>query len=96
MASAVLGEAPAMVDVRPADATLYEVLNGRYVELPPMSVYATWIASRQVYVSESPTRVRILAADETLDGGDLLTGLTVSVRSLFERAVWPTAATATD
>jgi Uma2 family endonuclease len=187
MASVVLGETPAAVDRRLADKdVLYEIVNGRRVELPPMSVYATWIASRlqtrldqhateralgtvvsemlfvlddeqdlrrrpdvafvslerwpwdrelpesgdwevipelvvevvsptdefsdvvakvnqyfqygvrlvwvivpeerQVYVYESPTRVRILAAAETLTGGDLLPGLAVVVRSLFERS----------
>lgn len=25
---------------------LYEVVNGQKVELPPMSIYAAWIASR--------------------------------------------------
>jgi Uma2 family endonuclease len=187
MASVVLGEAPAAVDRRLADKdVLYEIVNGRRVELPPMSVYATWIASRlqtrldqhateralgtvvsemlfvlddeqdlrrrpdvafvslerwpwdrelpesgdwevipelvvevvsptdefsdvvakvnqyfqygvrlvwvivpeerQVYVYESPTHVRILAAAETLTGGELLPGLTLVVRSLFERS----------
>ena len=42
---------------------------------------------RQVYVYESPTRVRILAAAETLTGGDLLPSLTIPVQSLFERSV---------
>jgi Uma2 family endonuclease len=28
-----------------ADETLYEIIDGQRVELPPMSVYATWVAS---------------------------------------------------
>jgi Uma2 family endonuclease len=28
------------------DEPLYEIVNGQRVELPPMSAYATWIASR--------------------------------------------------
>ena len=187
MASAVLGEAPASVAVRPTDHdVLYEIVNGLPVELPPMSVYATWIASRlhtcldvyaaeralgtvvsemlfvldgerdvrrrpdvafvsverwpwdrelpesgdwdvvpelavevvspadefsdvvakvrqyfhygvrlvwvivpeerQVYVYDSPSRVRIIDTADTLTGGDLLPGLVVSVGSLFERS----------
>lgn len=30
----------------PKEEPLYEVVNGRKVELPPMSIYAIWIASR--------------------------------------------------
>jgi Uma2 family endonuclease len=47
MVSAVLDEAPATRDVRPEDEEqLYEIVNGKRVELPAMSAYATWIASR--------------------------------------------------
>ncbi len=47
MAPAVLIEAPKTRDARPADEEpLYEIVNGQHVELPAMSAYATWIASR--------------------------------------------------
>jgi Uma2 family endonuclease len=47
MASVVLNEARTAGDARPADEErLYEIVNGQRVELPPMSAYATWIASR--------------------------------------------------
>jgi Uma2 family endonuclease len=192
MASAVLDEASAPVAVGPVgNDVLYEIVNGRHVELPPMSVYATWIASRlhtrldvhaanqalgtvvsemlfvldsvrdvrrrpdvafvsverwpwdrelpesgdwdvipdlavevvspsdefsevvakvrqyfhygvrlvwvivpeerQVYVYDSPARIRILEVADTLTGGDLLPGLALSVQSLFARSDEPTA-----
>lgn len=47
MAPAVLNQAPVTRDARPTDEEpLYEVVNGQQVDLPPMSAYATWIASR--------------------------------------------------
>lgn len=47
MAPAVLDEAPVTRDVRPADEEpLYEIVNGQHVDVPPMSAFATWIASR--------------------------------------------------
>jgi Uma2 family endonuclease len=37
---------PSVIPDRPtADEDLYEVVNGQRVELPPMSIYASWIAS---------------------------------------------------
>lgn len=39
--------APSAAAVGPAgEEPLYEVVNGQKVELPPMSIYAAWIASR--------------------------------------------------
>lgn len=47
MASAVLSEVPRAHEARPADEEpLYEIVDGQQVDLPPMSAYATWIASR--------------------------------------------------
>jgi Uma2 family endonuclease len=177
---------PQLRPTRPTtDEALYEVVNGQRVELPPMSVYAGWIASRldqrlgpfveeralgnvvtevlfildpernlrrrpdvafvsaerwpldrpipavgdwevvpdlavevvspndlfqevlakmheyfengvrqvwivvplrqQIYVFDSPTRVRILGAAEEVDGGSLLPGLHLPVVRLFQR-----------
>lgn len=36
---------PANVLVGSEDEALYEIIDGQRVELPPMSVYATWVAS---------------------------------------------------
>jgi Uma2 family endonuclease len=38
--------APAVPTRPPHDEPLYEVVNGQRVELPPMSIYASWIATR--------------------------------------------------
>ena len=38
---------PAILEpARPTEETLYEIVNGERVELPPMSAYATWITGR--------------------------------------------------
>src|SRR5712692_3057249 len=37
---------PVEVTARPTEEALYEVVNGRRVELPPMSIYASWITAR--------------------------------------------------
>src|SRR5437867_10093080 len=39
---------PIRATISPVDGedTLYEIVHGQRVELPPMSVYATWVASR--------------------------------------------------
>jgi hypothetical protein len=49
------------------DDKFYEVVDGK----------------RQVYVYQTPTRVRILATDDTLDGGPVLPGFQLRVDSLF-------------
>src|SRR5712692_568598 len=46
MASPSMLEPPAISDRPTADEALYEIVNGQRVELPPMGVYASWIASR--------------------------------------------------
>ena len=40
--------------------TLYEVVNGEHVELPPMGVYEVWIASRLGYLLDSFVQPRRL------------------------------------
>src|SRR5260370_16202408 len=37
---------PVEVAARPAEEALYEVVNGERVELPAMSIYASWITAR--------------------------------------------------
>lgn len=47
MAPAVLTEPPVLRGERPVDEeALYEIVDGQYLDLTPMSAYATWIASR--------------------------------------------------
>src|SRR5262249_47931107 len=46
MASPTLLESPVTPRRPGMEETLYEVVNGQRVELPPMGVYASWIASR--------------------------------------------------
>jgi Uma2 family endonuclease len=44
--STVLEERPKALAEPAGDEALYEVVNGQRVELPPMSIQASWIASR--------------------------------------------------
>jgi Uma2 family endonuclease len=46
MASPNLIESPSGPGLAIADDALYEVVNGQRVEMPPMSIYASWIASQ--------------------------------------------------
>jgi hypothetical protein len=53
-------------------------------------VQIVWVVvpeERQVYVYESSTRVRILAADDMLTGADFLPGFRLPVVSLFQRSL---------
>jgi Uma2 family endonuclease len=55
-------------------------------------VQVVWVVSpeeQQVYVYTSPTRVRILAVDDTLTEEQLLPGLQLPLRRLFQRAAAP-------
>jgi hypothetical protein len=40
------GVISAITDDAKVPEPLYEIIDGQRVELPPMSVYATWVASR--------------------------------------------------
>jgi Uma2 family endonuclease len=46
MASPTLREAENKLVLLAQDEPLYEIINGQRVDLPPMSAYATWLASR--------------------------------------------------
>jgi Uma2 family endonuclease len=48
MSSLAITEPPA-VSARPGEEPLYEVVNGERVELPAMSIYASWITARLGY-----------------------------------------------
>jgi Uma2 family endonuclease len=61
-------------------------------------VQVVWVVSpeeRQVYVYESPTQVRILAATDDLTGDALLPGLRLPLAPLFPRSAAATAAPGT-
>ena len=55
-----------------------------YLHAGVQLVWVVYPEERQVYVYETPTRVRILAADDTLDGGAVLPGFQLRVDSLFD------------
>ncbi|MCU0981677.1 MAG: Uma2 family endonuclease [Pirellulaceae bacterium] len=57
-----------------------------YFEYGVRRVWVILPEQSQVYVYESPTQVRILAAGETLSGGDLFPGFALPLASLFARA----------
>jgi Uma2 family endonuclease len=46
MAAVATLEPLAQTQRAPQDEALYEVVNGQRVELPPLSIYAAWVASR--------------------------------------------------
>jgi Uma2 family endonuclease len=88
------------IEVDRLDDNLYEVVDGKRIRRLPTSgslqkigeyfqagVQLVWVVypqQRLVYVYETPTRVRILATDDTLDGGAVLPGFQLRVDSLFD------------
>lgn len=46
MAVSTASASPEGVTLRARDELLYEIVDGQCVEVPPMSAYATWLASR--------------------------------------------------
>jgi Uma2 family endonuclease len=57
---------------------------GEYFQAGVQLVWVVYPQQRLVYVYETPTRVRILATDDTLDGGAVLPGFQMRVDSLFD------------
>jgi Uma2 family endonuclease len=57
---------------------------GEFFQSGVQLVWVVYPEQRQVYVYESPTRVRILATDDTLDGGTVLPGFQLRADSLFD------------
>ena len=47
-------------------------------------VWVVWPATEEVYVYESPTRIRVLERTDELEGGTLLPGFRLPVATLFE------------
>jgi Uma2 family endonuclease len=52
-------------------------------------VWVVYPAQMKIYAFTSTTQVRVLATGDELDGGDVLPGLRLSVRDLFEKAGEP-------
>ena len=83
---------------------LYEVVDGRIVE-KSMGAYENWLAAvlygrldryveentigRAVIEYTSTSQIRVLAPGDELDGGDILPGLRLPVRDLFDKAGQP-------
>jgi len=62
-------------------------VNDKLTEYFDVGVQIVWVADphrRQVHVYRSLTEIKILTVDDTLSGGDVLPGFSVSVAELFE------------
>jgi len=57
-----------------------------YFESGTRLVWFLYPKTREAVVYTSPTEFRRLTVDESLDGGDVLPGFTLSLRELFDRA----------
>jgi Uma2 family endonuclease len=69
---------------------LWDEVLAKMHEYFERGVWQVWIVvpkSQQVFVFETPTRVRILTTAEELEGGDLLPGFRLSLAHLFQRQV---------
>ncbi|HEV3258825.1 MAG TPA: Uma2 family endonuclease [Gemmataceae bacterium] len=55
-----------------------------YFQAGVQLVWVIYPVVRQVYVYESPTRIRVLVSTEELDGGTLLPGFRLPLSTLFE------------
>jgi Uma2 family endonuclease len=65
-----------------ADGVLKKI--DEYFEAGVSIVWVVYPVTEKVYVYESPTRVRILKLGDELDGGTVLPGFRVGLRTLFE------------
>jgi Uma2 family endonuclease len=66
----------------------FEAVLAKIREYFQVGVQQVWIVSplgKQLYIYDSPTRVRILAPPEELDGGPLLPGFRLPLKTLFRR-----------
>ena len=55
-----------------------------YFHAEVSQVWVIYPKQREVYIYTAPTQVRILTADQELDGGDLLPGFRLPLASLFD------------
>ncbi len=66
---------------------LFEEVVGKVGEYFRAGVLLVWVvlpSEKQVYVYESPTRIRVLTHTEELDGGTVLPGLRLPLAPLFD------------
>jgi len=65
----------------------FEDVLAKMREYLRLGVQQVWIVlpnSSQIYIYDTPTQPRVLTADDELDGGALLPGLSLKVGSLFQ------------
>jgi Uma2 family endonuclease len=60
-----------------------------YYQAGAKLVWVVYPAQMKIYVYRSTSQIRVLAPGDELDGGDVLPGLCVPVRDLFEKAGQP-------
>jgi Uma2 family endonuclease len=73
--------------ISPTDLAEEVVLKVReYFQAGVQLVWVVFPAEQQVYVYESPTKIRILSRVEELDGGSVLPGFRLPLTALFEEA----------
>ncbi|HEV3235355.1 MAG TPA: Uma2 family endonuclease [Gemmataceae bacterium] len=75
------------VEVISPNDVFQEVLKKmeEYFSLGVAQVWVVVPSQRQIYRYESPTDLRIFTADEELEGGTMLPGLRLPIRSIFEQ-----------
>lgn len=56
-----------------------------YFRFGVRQVWIVYPLDKEIYIYDSPTHPRVVTADEEWDGGELLPGLKLPMRSLFER-----------
>jgi Uma2 family endonuclease len=65
-----------------AEASLHKVLE--YFEAGVRLVWVVYPEERQIYFYDSPTQIRVLTTDDTLDGGTVLPGFQLRLDRLFD------------
>jgi Uma2 family endonuclease len=64
-----------------------------YFRFGVRQVWIVYPVDKEIYIYESPTHPRVLTADDELNGGELLPGLKLPVRSLFQQQPQTTPST---
>jgi Uma2 family endonuclease len=65
-----------------AQQLLQKVLE--YFQAGVRLVWVVYPEQRQIYSYESPTQIRVLTVDDTLDGGEVLPGFQLPLNKLFD------------
>ena len=74
-----------------AEASLHKILE--YFQAGVRLVWVVYPEERQVYIYDSPTQIRVLTTDDTLDGGTILPGFQLRLDRLFDPIAPPTEGT---